>query len=247
MLNIGNYGEHANSSQQSVGPRIINGESIDSMLGAISNSQYSNQAILSESFASTVSATTEQNNEIMNVAEDEKPKRPLSAYNFFFQQERLNILATKPVRAEGKPRRSHGKMNFATMARTIADKWNSLDPSERKPFEIRARAEKLRYKRELAEWKKRQNKQRRISKTDKKKSAPSRSKMNNDFQGTMQIGLARTTSQSTQDSTSTLATNGNKDSLSSDEETRLQTNMSRLAYIMEEDCVSQFVDLFQEH
>ena len=84
---------------------------------------------------------------------DEKPKRPLSAYNFFFQSERRKLLANRPVRPEGAPRHGHGKMGFADMARTIASKWNKIDCVSKKEYEDLAKVEKLRYKTRLAEWK----------------------------------------------------------------------------------------------
>ncbi|KAL7576211.1 hypothetical protein ACA910_013694 [Epithemia clementina (nom. ined.)] len=56
-----------------------------------------------------------------------KPKRPLSAYNFFFQSERQTLLRTLPIRPEGKPRHSHGKCGFANMAKIIAKKWNNRE------------------------------------------------------------------------------------------------------------------------
>lgn len=86
----------------------------------------------------------------------EKPKRPLSAYNIFFQEERVNILKATPTRNEGKPRRSHGKIGFADLARAIAAKWKSISPAEKKKFEDRARDDKSRYVREMDEWKERQ-------------------------------------------------------------------------------------------
>ena len=86
-----------------------------------------------------------------------KPKRPLSAYNFFFQNERKKLLNTMPTRPQGKPRRSHGKCGFAQMAKIIAKKWsdNEIDPKEKSCFEELVRKEKLRYKKEMALYKKR--------------------------------------------------------------------------------------------
>ena len=84
----------------------------------------------------------------------EKPKRPLSAYNLFFQEERKHILANRPVRPQGVPlRRGHGKMGFAEMAKTIAAKWNSIDAETKKKFESLALDEKIRYKKKMYEWK----------------------------------------------------------------------------------------------
>ena len=84
-----------------------------------------------------------------------KPKRPLSAYNFFFQNERKKLLEIMPTRSEGKPRRSHGKCGFAQMAKIIAKKWSDkeIDPEEKSLFEELARKEKLRYKQEMALYK----------------------------------------------------------------------------------------------
>ncbi|KAL7561617.1 hypothetical protein ACA910_001486 [Epithemia clementina (nom. ined.)] len=85
----------------------------------------------------------------------DKPKRPLSAYNLFFQEERFKILATRPVRPEGVPlRRGHGKMGFAEMAKTIAAKWNAIESDLKVRFEGMARSEKIRYKQQVARWKK---------------------------------------------------------------------------------------------
>lgn len=76
----------------------------------------------------------------------EKPKRPLSAYNLFFQNERKMILSKTPDRTgPGKPRRSHGKIGFAALARHIAAKWKNLDDSTRSYYESLAAQEKKAY------------------------------------------------------------------------------------------------------
>jgi hypothetical protein len=83
-----------------------------------------------------------------------KPKRPLSAYNWFFHSERQNILNDTPIRKEGKPRRSHGKIGFADLARSIAAKWKSLSKEDRAVYDEKATKDKDRYLREMEEWKK---------------------------------------------------------------------------------------------
>lgn len=89
----------------------------------------------------------------------DKPSRPLSAYNLFFQSERSMMLGVDAPNKELeslKKRvhcRTHGKIGFAEMARAIGAKWKSLDPERRKQFEDKAQIEKKRYKTELASWK----------------------------------------------------------------------------------------------
>jgi HMG-box domain len=97
--------------------------------------------------ATTPSKTAPDNND------SSKPKRPLTAYNIFFKFQRQQILAVMPVRATGKPRKSHGKMGFADMARAIAGKWKTIQTHEKAIFVELATAEKKRYKQEMEEWK----------------------------------------------------------------------------------------------
>ncbi|KAL7561663.1 hypothetical protein ACA910_018553 [Epithemia clementina (nom. ined.)] len=87
---------------------------------------------------------------------DTKPKRPLSTYNFFFQDERKKLLLTLPIRQEGKPRFSHGKCGFASMAKIIAKKWNKkeVDPQDLIRFQRLAKEEKIRYRREMEAYNK---------------------------------------------------------------------------------------------
>lgn len=81
----------------------------------------------------------------------DKPKRALSAYNLFFQSERAKILSetSQPSR---KPRRSHGKIGFAALARSVADKWKTLPAKEKTKFEAEALKEKERYEKEVEVW-----------------------------------------------------------------------------------------------
>ena len=107
-----------------------------------------------ENQVSQVAAGTQEQQEVICMVDvrDEKPKRPLSAYNLFFKDERQKLLATRPVRPEGVPRRGHGKMGFAEMARAIGSKWKGLDAAMRHDYDIMAQREKAMYKRKLTEW-----------------------------------------------------------------------------------------------
>lgn len=113
----------------------------------------------------------------------DKPKRPLSAYNLFFQRERNTILASLPSDNEPindglteeqrrrKHRKTHGKIGFADLARMIATKWKNCDEESRSMFEAQANIEKDRYKRELAEWKSSQDESEATTPDSKSKTA----------------------------------------------------------------------------
>lgn len=81
------------------------------------------------------------------------PKRPLSAYNFFFKAHRQQILESMNVRPQGRPRRSHGKIGFRELAQTIASRWNNATDLEKEPFKVQAREDKARYNKEKKEYK----------------------------------------------------------------------------------------------
>lgn len=83
---------------------------------------------------------------------DPKPKRPLSAYNYYFHYERKVILASLPSSGR-KSRKVHGKIGFASLAKIIAARWKEIDETTLQHFEELAARDKARYTREMEAWK----------------------------------------------------------------------------------------------
>lgn len=82
-----------------------------------------------------------------------KPKRCLTAYNIFFQQERQRLLKTLPARAGVKSKKAHGKIGFAELGRTISRNWKAVTPEQKTYYRKLAAKDKKRYLREMEEWK----------------------------------------------------------------------------------------------
>jgi hypothetical protein len=81
----------------------------------------------------------------------DKPKRPLSAYNIFFKEERVQLLATA---SGGKaPRTINGKIGFENLAKLIGGKWQGLKPSEVEYYKEKAGVDMQRYKEEMEAYK----------------------------------------------------------------------------------------------
>lgn len=118
----------------------------------------------------------------------DRPKRPLSAYNLFFQSERQRILrgtshgeetpdddaAANTIllqkilsrsRGQGgrhkKPAKkrehvkTHGKIGFVQLAKTVGAKWKGLDDASRAVYTALAAVEKTRYRKEVDLWNRR--------------------------------------------------------------------------------------------
>lgn len=118
----------------------------------------------------------------------DKPMRPLSSYNMFFQNTRERIVAGKTgdptpdeikqsietllkSKVRGPKRRqdriSHGRISFGDLARTIADKWKMIDAKTKAIYDYYAGQEKARYKQEVLLWKTRKESEHDAKTSDK--------------------------------------------------------------------------------
>ena len=82
-----------------------------------------------------------------------KPKRKLNSYNFFFQHHRQLILDSLPENVN-RPKDSHGKISFQDLAKIISARWRTATPEEKTYFKQLEYADKGRFDREMAIWKK---------------------------------------------------------------------------------------------
>jgi hypothetical protein len=81
-------------------------------------------------------------------------RRPLSAYNLFFQDERVKLLESlpQPEPSSKSGKKSHGKIGFAGLARTIANKWKVANASTKAYYEQLAAKEKRQYALDMIKW-----------------------------------------------------------------------------------------------
>mmetsp|Transcript_9296 Transcript_9296/g.13611 ORF Transcript_9296/g.13611 Transcript_9296/m.13611 type:complete len:367 (-) Transcript_9296:237-1337(-) len=98
----------------------------------------------------------------------DKPKRPLSAYNFFFKEEREKILkvilADDPKSTDvndpedpdflndeliGKLKKDDGKVSFEEMGKLIGKRWKSIEPGRHSKYSELAADDTERYKKEM--------------------------------------------------------------------------------------------------
>ncbi len=89
-----------------------------------------------------------------------KPKRPLSAYNIFFKEERNRILANIPdtdaketaTVSRKRKKRPHGKIGFECLAKVIGQRWQALHNDERDLYKEKAQQDMQRYKAEMESY-----------------------------------------------------------------------------------------------
>lgn len=99
-----------------------------------------------------------------------KPKRPLSAYNFFFKEERAKIIrvisAENPDSVQSDPesedyiskdhilklKKDGGKISFEEMGKLIGTRWKNIDPDRLSKFSELATEDTERYKKEMVTY-----------------------------------------------------------------------------------------------
>jgi len=104
----------------------------------------------------------------------DKPKRPLSAYNYFFKEEREKILrvvlADDSDKNENDPesddyingetvgrlRKDGGKVSFEEMGKLIGQRWKNIDPDRLAKYSEMAGEDTERYKKEMQSYNGRQ-------------------------------------------------------------------------------------------
>lgn len=80
------------------------------------------------------------------------PKRPLSAYNIFFHDERKRIASQNATADVQSTSASRSPIGFAGLAQAVAGKWKTLGSSSRAYYEAEAAKEQLRYRLEVDKW-----------------------------------------------------------------------------------------------
>jgi hypothetical protein len=75
------------------------------------------------------------------------PKRPLSAYNIFFQMERVKVL--QAGNNDGSNQRHGGKISFEDLGKTIGKRWKLINEENRGFYEKLAEEDGVRYRKEM--------------------------------------------------------------------------------------------------
>jgi hypothetical protein len=109
----------------------------------------------------------------------DRPKRPLSAYNLFFKDERGNILSSIPGEGDdeddsspprknitwpGKKRPPHGKISFESLAKTIGGRWKALSGDRLTYYKKKAEEDLERYAKEMIAYEKKLTMKQELSK-----------------------------------------------------------------------------------
>jgi hypothetical protein len=88
-------------------------------------------------------------------------RKPLSAYNFFFQDERAKLVGSEIIKEEHddprerkkrRHRKVHGKIGSTQLAKHVGQLWKTLDAETRKFYDVKCQQDKKRHAAELAEY-----------------------------------------------------------------------------------------------
>lgn len=89
----------------------------------------------------------------------DKPKRPLSAYNIFFKEERARLLQKlddandkSDEEASSADKKAPSKIGFENLAKIIGSKWQDLTPSQVHYYKGKAAEDMKRYKSEMESY-----------------------------------------------------------------------------------------------
>lgn len=85
------------------------------------------------------------------------PKRPLSAYNYYFQEERVRLMQKKGGSGEPSLLPGGKKIGFQELARTIGKKWRTLNEAEKQRLHELSSKDHYRYDQDMTAWKKKRN------------------------------------------------------------------------------------------
>lgn len=88
--------------------------------------------------------STEKKKSTRKKKDPDAPKRSLSAYMFFANENRDIVRAENPG------------ISFGQVGRLLGEKWKALSTEEKVPYETKAATDKKRYEKEKAEYAKRQ-------------------------------------------------------------------------------------------
>jgi hypothetical protein len=89
------------------------------------------------------------------------PRKPLSAYNFFFQEERAKLLGQEVIeeehddpreRKKRRHRKAHGKIGFTQLAKHVGQVWRTLDAETRTSYDVKCQEAKKKHAAELEEY-----------------------------------------------------------------------------------------------
>jgi hypothetical protein len=170
----GNFcgGSNSNTNTNSISSTIINTNNkwIGDMTGE--GDPYAENGILgpwsarSAGLLGTMAADSEEHDKKIRKKPKDQPKRPLSAYNIFFKEERNRILDALPATnnndettngtntAGGRKRKHkpHGKIGFESLAKVVGQRWQDLTADQVEHYKEKAEADKYRYKKEMEQY-----------------------------------------------------------------------------------------------
>lgn len=87
----------------------------------------------------------------------DKPKRPLSAYNIFFKEERSRLMERAATQTDAEKKdllTANGKIGFQSLAKIIGSNWQQLNPEKVEYFKKKAAMDLERYNIEMEAYNK---------------------------------------------------------------------------------------------